>query len=396
MTRSSLVQQIRSCSRRHLSRVLVCTQARLATPLAAGHAPAGSNISRSGPAAIGGGRASAVPSRVTFQEMRMTEIPRPWGTSFLGIALLVASTAGVACISMGTPLEESPGSTPDGGANLSGPVGAGGSPTTGASGLFVSVSAGYHGACALKTDNTIACWGTWANPGGTFKTVSVGGSWPCGLRADGTVICWTDSGAIVGSGFTYPTGTFASLSVGYARACGVRDDGTVACWGVPCSSVEQPPSGTFTSVNLDSGGDFPCGVRTDGSLACWNQCLPPGSIPTPPSGTFASVSVIGDASVCAVRADGTVACWGDNTYGQATPPSGTFSSLSSGLQFACGVRTDGTVACWGDNTYGQARPPAGTFTSIGAGYQFACGVKNDGTLACWGDNSAGQSTPPAH
>ena len=357
MTRSSLVQQIRSYSRRRLSRVLVCTQARLATPLAAGHAPAGSTISRSGPAAIGGGRASAVPSRVTFQEMRMTEIPRPWGTSFLGIALLVAGTAGVACIGMGTPLEESSGSTPDGGANLSGPVGAGGSPTTGASGPFVSVSAGYQGACALKTDNTIACWGTWANPGGTFKAVSVGGSWPCGLRADGTVICWTNSGAIVGSGFTYPTGTFASLSVGYVRACGVRDDGTVACWGVLCSS--EQPSGTFTSVNLDSGGDFACGVRTDGTLACWNQCLLPGNIPTPPSGTFASVSVIGDTSVCAVRAGG-------------------------------------TVACSGDNTYGQARPPAGTFTSIGAGYQFACGVKTDGTLACWGDNSAGQSTPPAH
>jgi hypothetical protein len=272
--------------------------------------------------------------------------------------------------------------------------------------VFTSVTAGYHGACALKTDSTIACWGTWKQPGGTFKAVSVGGSWPCGLTLDGTVTCWTNSGRIpgandvlpdggTGSLFEYPTGTFASLSVGYARGCGLRDDGSVACWGAGAGlgNARTPPSGAFVSITVESDA---CGVRPDGTVECWNPYNGPSDAPIapPPAGTFTSVSA-GVSFSCGVRTDSTLACRGNDSEGETKPPSGTFASVSSGNGYACGVRTSGTLACWGSNSFGRATPPSGTFISIDAGYEFACGVRTNGTLACWGDNSEGESSPPA-
>jgi hypothetical protein len=61
-------------------------------------------------------------------------------------------------------------------------------------GTFTSVSAGQNIVCGVKTDGTIACWGTVDSsevPAGTFTSVSVGRDGDvCGVKTDGTVACW--------------------------------------------------------------------------------------------------------------------------------------------------------------------------------------------------------------
>jgi hypothetical protein len=254
-----------------------------------------------------------------------------------------------------------------------------------------SVDAGEFHSCGVKTDATLACWGSNSNgqlngiPSGTFTSVSAGVFHSCGVKTDGTLACWGDNdfGQLNG----IPSGTFTSVSAGGFHSCGVKADGTLACWGDNFNGQLNAPSGTFTSV---SAGDFySCGVKTDATLACWGDNTF-GQLNGIPSGTFTSVSAYHVHS-CGVKTDGTLACWGDNSNGQLNAPSGTFTSVSAGHLHSCGVKTDATLACWGNNDFGQLNGiPSGTFTSVSAGGFHSCGVKTDGTLACWGRNVEGQ------
>ena len=259
------------------------------------------------------------------------------------------------------------------------------------SGSFASVSAGNSHNCGVKTDGSVACWGSSNNggeltpPSGSFASVSAAGlDYTCGVKTDGSVACWGydyDDGRE-----TPPSGSFASVSAGQAHACGVKTDGSVACWGYDYGDQASPPSGSFASVSAASFHS--CGVRTDGSVACWGGAYEDGAV-RPPSGSFASVSV-GERHACGVKTDGSVACWwsidwDEEGWGEEEPyyqPSGSFASVSAGSRFNCGVKTDGSVACW--VSYGGPLPtPSGSFASVSAGYSNICGVKTDGSVACW-------------
>ena len=274
---------------------------------------------------------------------------------------------------------------------------------SGTSASFLSVSAGWEHTCGVRTDGSVACWGSngsgqSAPPAGSFTSVSGGHFHTCGVRVDGTVACWGSNGS---GQSAPPAGSFASVSAGYLHTCGVREDGFVACWGSNedyernYGGQATPPEGRFVSVN--TLGIRTCGVREDGSVTCWGDDSHGAA--TPPAGRFASVSV-GGSHTCGVRDDGTVACWGSNSamenkvVGQATPPEGRFASVSAGNAHTCGVRDDGAVACWGFDQYGQASPPEGRFVSVSAGIHYTCGVRDDGAVACWGFDQYGQASPP--
>ena len=250
------------------------------------------------------------------------------------------------------------------------------------SGTFASVSAGFGHTCGMKTDGSVACWGSDSvgqatPPSGDYSFVGAGGFHTCGVKTDGAIACWGDDS--LGQA-TPPSGTFASVSAGLSHTCGVRTDGAVACWGDDSFGQATPPSGEFSSVSAGFG--HTCGVRTGGSVACWGSDSVGQA--TPPSGEFSSVSA-GGTHTCGVRTDGIVTCWGDDSSGQATPLSGEFSSASAGGTHTCGVRTDGIVTCWGDDSLGQAAPPSGEFSSVSAGGSYTCGVRTDGAVACWGE-----------
>ena len=256
---------------------------------------------------------------------------------------------------------------------------------------FDSVSAGWQHTCGVRSDGSVACWGSdrfgqATPPAGSFDSVSAGWQHTCGVRSDGSVVCW---GSDRFGQATPPAGSFDSVSAGSGHTCGVRSDGSVACWGLDNDGRATPPAGSFVSVSAGPG--HACGVRNDGSVACWG--LDNDGRATPPAGSFVSVSA-GSSHTCGVKSDGSVACWGYDESGEATPPAGSFTSVSASWWHTCGVRSNGSVPCWGDDDFGRATPPAGSFDSVSAGWYHTCGVMGDSSVACWGSNEFGEATPP--
>ncbi len=229
--------------------------------------------------------------------------------------------------------------------------------------------------CAVRADQTVACWNGEGNPpAGTFQTVGSGDDFSCGLRTHGTVACWGAAPAPLG-------GTFTQISVGTDNICGLRADGNIECRDNSKNKFGQstPLAGPFKSFSI--GHKHGCVIRPDDTLACWGSNSSGQS--SPPSGTFQAVSS-GNAYACGIRSDGSLVCWGDRGAASGAPPAGTFSMIAAGDFHACAIRSDGTLACWGDNAEGQASPPPGTFRAVSSGLFNTCAVRSDGAMLCWG------------
>ncbi len=215
-------------------------------------------------------------------------------------------------------------------------------------GTLVQLStARWYNGCGLDAAGNLQCWqvggdacnGTQGTPpAGTFSQVTVGMCYACGLRSDGTIACWgtNDQGQA-----SPPQGTFVQISAGEKRACALTADGTIACWGSggsACPVLE--PGETFTQVSV--GSSQLCGLKTDGTVTCWGDNCVAQAIAI--SGTFTQIAA-GPDHACALRSDGNVVCWGA-TVG-ADPPAGPFTQIAASFYHDCGVRADGTIACWG-------------------------------------------------
>ena len=156
-------------------------------------------------------------------------------------------------------------------------------------GTFQAVSVGWLGACAIRTDGTLACWDSWGR-----------NSWSNSARTEAF--------------FDVPRGTFQAVSVDYQGVCAIRTNGTLACWG-------DPPA-QHALWNYDSSDPLAAFIDV-------------------PRGTFKSVSVIEGLTACAIGTDGTLACWGEPL--DFEPPQGTFSAVDINYNFMILVRSDGSV-----------------------------------------------------
>ena len=107
------------------------------------------------------------------------------------------------------------------------------------SGKFIAVMAGGEiaggHACAIDMEGKLICWGFAGEqedrttpPKGTFKQVSGGAFHNCALKTDNTAACWGANDTLQA---TPPAGTFRLVSAGRSHSCGLRTDGSVACWG---------------------------------------------------------------------------------------------------------------------------------------------------------------------
>ena len=243
-----------------------------------------------------------------------------------------------------------------------------------------AISSGRDHTCALKGDGTVACWGQndFGQLGNGFAVedlpnplaatvpglagvtaIGLGAEHTCALKADQTVACWgSPSLGQVGAG-TYSTSTpsgfpvrptplvvsgvtaATALAVGGAHSCALVAGGTVKCWGD------------------NSRGQLGNGSTTAGGAATPTPQLVGGL-------TDASQIVAGAVHTCARRTAGTSACWGDNYYGElgnGTTVNATSPQTVSGLpansvlaahlgNHSCALSTDSTARCWGANFFG--------------------------------------------
>ncbi len=266
--------------------------------------------------------------------------------------------------------------------------------------------------CALKTDNTIWCWGR----GYGIVTMST----PSEIMLSGSPLLATQ------------------ISIGGNEACAITSAGAVYCWGVGTPNTTTPTeivsSGVVSVAALD---DHTCATLTGGDLKCWGDNASGqlgigstgGTYSTPQQVNGLTTSVANIAvsrnSTCAV-VSGAVYCWSTNvSYGQSAntdTPALVGSPLTSGVSSIVGgdtiydgndfffaLTTSGALYGWGANSnpnngiFGNGATTGYSYTSpykiFSSGVQSvsaamynianACAIVS-GNLMCWGNNSNGQ------
>ena len=281
---------------------------------------------------------------------------------------------------------------------------------------FTQVTVGTYFTCALKSDQTVWCWGL--NSSGQLgdgtttnrnRPVQVSGltgvisvdnqsDFACALKSDTTVWCWGYGGfGQLGNGATANATTpvqvtglsgVTQISTGYGHVCAVISDGTIRCWGwnvnqmlgngtTTSSSTPISVSGITTATEIRAGAWQNCVLLANQTLTCWgggtggfrgdsNQTN--ASTKTSPTG-ITGVTMLSDAKgqhICTKLADQTVKCWGYNDHGQvgdntqidksspvAISDLTGVTGISSANHTSCAIKSDATVLCWGWGYYYQ-------------------------------------------
>ena len=323
------------------------------------------------------------------------------------------------------------------------------------------LSVGWNTNCAVRNDTSLYCWGSnvygqIGDGGPSTRTSPVAVTVPsatgwtimtagdrvmCALRTGNTLYCWGigDSGQL-GQGNTasstipvqVPGTSWASMGLDRYTVCGIKTDRSLWCWGVNTegeagvgtnANVLSPTQvGSGTNWQKVAGGQFhTCATQTDSTLWCWGannagqvgdstttyRNVPvPVTSPVSTGWALTTMGVSADRS-CAGRSDGTLWCWGQ-AYRNAYAPALFDATVSwhkpvNGVEYTCALRTSGTLFCWGLNDNGQlgddtttTRPTptqvgtSSSWTTLAAGMRHTCGIRSDGTLWCWGYNINGQ------
>ena len=269
--------------------------------------------------------------------------------------------------------------------------------------------------------------------------IGVGSTHACGIKTDNTVACWGSSihGQTIPSSSSQSVDQntkFLSISAGgpadnsspISYTCGIKTSNDLACWGFGRYGQTNPtssPQGVSTNTKflaVSAGGYHACGIKTNNELACWGLFLQGQTMPIHARGVDAETKFLavsaGGYHTCGIKIDNELACWGFGRYGQTIPsssPQGVstntkFLAVSAGHYHSCGIKMDRTVACWGWSEYGQTMPGQTTpiyhpqdvdentkFLAVSAGGRHTCGIKTNNELACWGYNGLdGRSNPP--
>jgi len=330
---------------------------------------------------------------------------------------------------------------------LQSPQRANAAPMTG----FSRVETNGNFTCALKSDTTVWCWGKngsgqlgdgtttdrsrpvqVADLTGAVSVDTGGNDFACALKSDETMWCWGSNGTgQLGDGTNTNrsrpvqvkdlTGV-TQMATGYGHACAVKSNGTVSCWGWnhyyllgnsgPASNIPVVVSGISTATQVRPGSWHTCAVLANGTMSCWGYRFNTSAGLT----GLTLLSVSKGQHMCAIASEQTLKCWGYNDHGQvgvnntteqASPTTVTgFAdavSVSSNNHNTCLVKSDGTPWCWGWNAFGQVGVPGSAsqlvpvvvsgvtgVSQISAGYSHTCALLTDTTIKCWGDNRWGQ------
>ncbi|HEX5218115.1 MAG TPA: LamG-like jellyroll fold domain-containing protein [Verrucomicrobiae bacterium] len=261
-------------------------------------------------------------------------------------------------------------------------------------GTVRDVAAAYYHVLAIKSNGTVAAWGTTLNgatnvPPNLDNVVAVTGGkyFSVALRSDGTAVAWGLNN--MGQTSIPPSATnLIAIAAGGDHTLGLRADGTVAAWGSSANNATIVPLGLSNVVAISAGQWHSAALKSDGTTVTWG--LNPLN---PPSATnFVGVAA-GFSQTFGLRPDGTVVTW---MNGNQTVPtnltevvalaSGGSSPQNFGHTFA--LKSDGTAIGWGNNFGAQLNFPP-ELTSI---VKLSCG--STFTVALLNDRSPAVATQP--
>lgn len=245
---------------------------------------------------------------------------------------------------------------------------------------WVSLAAGESHSCGVQTDGTLWCWGagsqgqlglgtqgsgvsqsapTQVGADADWVHVVAGTLHTCALRSDDTLWCWGFNRAgQIGNGeetsglpfgevgvadpFEVP-GSWVAVDAGSAHTCAVDDAGALWCWGDNDSGA--------AGQDID-GADVVLSPVQVGNETDWEQLG------------------LGENVSCATKTDGRLLCWGSRAHGavgdgtiavesptaqpvQVGADDDEWVSIESGHRTVCGAQSDGSSWCWGQNLNGQ-------------------------------------------
>ena len=257
-----------------------------------------------------------------------------------------------------------------------------------------SVSLGAFHTCATKTDNTLWCWGmnTYGQLGdgtqgnennrntptqvsgiGTVSSISLGAYHTCAIKTDNTVYCWgRNNYGQLGDGTqgnennrNTPTqvsglGTVSSVSSGSDYTCAVKSDNTVYCWG----------NNDYGQLGVTVTYHYP-----DGYTKTAKPELLPVQAMEDQNVFLQNVDQVfaGNSKTCVLLLDNTVKCRGRDFNGQLgigpSPGDQTdkfvfvetgsntvlagVQQMSSRSSYSIVILDDGSVYGWGRNNHNQ-------------------------------------------
>jgi alpha-tubulin suppressor-like RCC1 family protein len=264
--------------------------------------------------------------------------------------------------------------------------------------FFVSkaqfISMGKYHWTAVKSDGTVDArglndLGQTTVPVGLSGVVAIdsGGDMNLALKSDGTVAAWgTAYGArSVPAGLT----NAVAVSTGGSHSLALKSDGTVTAWGDNTHGETSVPVGLNNLVAVSAGTRHSLALKSDGTVAAWGfqSTVPPGL-----SGVIA-ISAGQDNSL-ALKSDGTVVAWGDNGYGKSTVPEGLANvvGISAGRYHSVALKSDGTVVAWGNQCVFDPNGPEINLVpstlvgvvAVSAGNDETSAMKSDGSVVRWG------------
>lgn len=257
---------------------------------------------------------------------------------------------------------------------------------------------------------------------GTVADLCATAEGACVLRGDGHVLCWGEA-LILGDTYDAAHPPHHTCSAATPDACSVSPVTVRLSTGLPLMARE-----------IACAAHTVCAITDANAVVCWGdnafgQLGAPGPDALAPvvvslgGGPLAQHLVAGEANFCADLGTGTPRCWGDSTSGalgiasaMALPRS---LSLATGTTLGRGhscVYNGGTADCRGDNAQGQLGPmgagmassiatipvmPGGGINQIRASATSTCVLIGSGDAYCWGTGacgelgigSAAQSTP---
>ncbi len=244
---------------------------------------------------------------------------------------------------------------------------------------YLSVALTADGACGIRTNHTVRCWGPENSemektPLGKVKSLAVGRAHACAVLENGDLSCWGD----IETYRDIPPGKAKAVVAGYSSTCAHMADDSVKCWGFN----SDPAPKDIKVESMIPSSSFICAKLRDKTGKCWgNLSASPERAPQQKVDYFA----MGYLHACARLEDKTIRCWGDTESDlESGTPKLPVETLVSGARHSCAKMEDKTVRCWGHRRSSPENVPKGKVQSLVAGGMRTCAKMEDKSIQCWG------------